>query len=74
VKQYEKVVRYVEEAVANAQLKVGDKLPSIRTLAKTLSLSHASVIKGYQHLEAEHWIYIIPKKRILPIGAVTGGH
>lgn len=61
MKQYEKALNAIQLSVENGQIKSGDKLPSIRELAQQLTLSPASIIKAYQHLESEHRVYVIPK-------------
>lgn len=61
MRQYEKVINYIQALYENGKLKTGTRLPSIRELSNSLALSPASVIKAYQLMEAGHRIYVIPR-------------
>ena len=40
---YRQLVRQVHEAVAFGRLKIGDQLPSLREVARTLAINHLTV-------------------------------
>ena len=50
----------IRQRVAARSLLPGDKLPSIRGLAKTLQMSHSTVVEAYERLVAEGAIYSRP--------------
>ena len=50
---YHQIVRQVKHAVASGRLKPGDRMPSQRDLAGKLIISHLTVKKAYDLLEAE---------------------
>jgi GntR family transcriptional regulator len=47
---YRQIVDQVRSAVANGQLAVGDRLPSVRTVAERLVINHNTVAKAYNDL------------------------
>nr|WP_028710702.1 PLP-dependent aminotransferase family protein [Paracoccus pantotrophus] len=51
--KYDQVVGYVQELVARGVVKQGDRLPSIRRLAKQLELSPITVQHGYDLLQSQ---------------------
>lgn len=51
-------------AIKNGTLKAGTQLPGSRALAKTLGVHRKTVIAGYEELDAQDWIQIIPRKPI----------
>ncbi len=50
---YRQIVRQIRHAVASGTLTPGDKLPSQRELARELVISHLTVKKAYEVLEAD---------------------
>lgn len=50
---FQQVVNAVKRAVATDRLRVGDKLPSVRELARELVINPNTIAKAYQALEAE---------------------
>jgi len=50
---FEQVVFQVKSAVARGELSSGDKLPSVRELAKELTINPNTVARAYQTLEAQ---------------------
>lgn len=50
---YRQIVAYVRRRVAGGQLKVGDELPSVRTLARSLGINPMTASKALGVLEAE---------------------
>lgn len=54
---YEQLYRKVVELVVKKQLSPGDKLPSVRELAKSLGVNPNTVSKALQNLERDGIIY-----------------
>jgi GntR family transcriptional regulator len=54
---YEQIALQVKGAVARGELAEGDKLPSVRELAREVSLNPNTVIRAYTCLEQEGIIY-----------------
>ena len=50
---YAQIAARVRVAVAAGELKAGDGLPSVRTLATRLRVNPATVVQAYRELEAE---------------------
>lgn len=50
---YAQIAARVRVAVAAGELKTGDGLPSVRTLATRLRVNPATVVQAYRELEAE---------------------
>ncbi len=48
---YSQVAEQTKRAIASGVLKAGQKLPSLRELAKELDISPLTVVKAYKHLE-----------------------
>jgi len=48
---YEQIIFQVKLLIANGELKVGDGLPSVRNLAKSLEVSTLSVQRAYTELQ-----------------------
>lgn len=57
---YEQLYRRVTELVVKRQLAPGDKLPSVRELAKSLGVNPNTVSKAFQSLERDGVIYSLP--------------
>lgn len=53
---YEQIVRQIKNLIMNGNLKDGDALPSIRTLAKELQISSITTKRAYEELERENYI------------------
>lgn len=49
---YEQIVRQVTFAIANGALGVGDLVPSVRDLARTLAVNPNTVARAYRELQA----------------------
>ncbi len=49
---YRQIVEQVKFKVASGQLKAGEKLPSIREMAKDLKINPRTVVKAYEELQA----------------------
>ena len=50
---YEQIIFQVKLLIANGELKIGDSIPSVRNLAKSLSVSTLSVQRAYTELQKE---------------------
>ncbi|MCB1095744.1 MAG: GntR family transcriptional regulator [Verrucomicrobiae bacterium] len=50
---YRQIMDQVRYFVASAVLKPGDKLPSIRSLARSLAVNPSTIVKAYTELEHE---------------------
>ena len=57
---YEQLYKRVVELTVKKQLRPGDKLPSVRELAKALGVNPNTVSKAFQNLEREGMIYSLP--------------
>mgnify|MGYP002153988818 CR=1 FL=1 len=53
---YEQIKNAIREEILNGKLKAGEKLPSVRNLARELSISILTVKKAYDELENEGFI------------------
>ena len=54
---YEQLYKKVVELILKKELKTGDKLPSVRELAKSLGVNPNTVSKAFQLLERDNVIY-----------------
>lgn len=59
--KYEIVIKHIKQSIKKGDLEPGDKLPSIRDLAKHFECSNATIIRAYVELERMHMIYSINK-------------
>lgn len=57
---YEQLYKKVIELTVQKQLSTGDKLPSVREMAKGLGVNPNTVSKAFQMLERDGLIYSIP--------------
>lgn len=55
------IIEDIKNQMANGLLTTGNKLPSVRQLAEQFSCSKNTVIRAYNELEKEHFIFSIPK-------------
>lgn len=60
-KKYELIIEHIEKLVELNQLKQGERLPPIRTMANRFNCNKSTVIRAYKELEMNHKIYAIPK-------------
>ncbi len=51
---YEQIRTQICAQIDSGELRVGDRLPPIRTLASELSVAAGTVARAYRELEAEH--------------------
>ena len=56
---YEQLYKKVVELILKDELKSGDKLPSVRELAKSLGVNPNTVSKAFQLLERDNVIYTL---------------
>lgn len=59
---YEQVKEQIKDAIVANELKAGDKLPSIRLLAKDLGISVITTKSAYEELEKEGYVETIAAK------------
>lgn len=59
---YEQVKKQIKEQIIDGTLKSGEKLTSIRTLAKDLGISIMTIKKSYDELENEGFIELVQGK------------
>lgn len=59
---YQQIVDAIRQDIINGTLAEGDALPSIRMLAKDLSVSVITTKKAYELLEAQGYIQTQPQK------------
>lgn len=59
---YEQIRDQITRFINLGILNVDDKLPSVRQLAQELGINPNTVQKAYQELEAQGYIYTMPKK------------
>lgn len=59
---YEYLYRRIRQDILNGALTAGDRLPSKRALSEHLQVSVITVEGAYQQLEAEGYIYALPRK------------
>ena len=57
---YEQVEEQIKQKIVTGELKAGESLPSIRTLARDLTTSVITIKRAYQELESGGWIYTRP--------------
>jgi GntR family transcriptional regulator len=56
---YQQLVDGVKGALAKGLLSPGERLPSVRDLAATMTLNHNTVARAYQELERERLIEVV---------------
>lgn len=59
---YEQLMSQIKASVINGDLKPGDALPSVRTLAAELKISALTVKKSYDRLEEEGFVITVHGK------------
>lgn len=59
---YEQIYLYIRNEIKNGDLKIKDKLPSTRVLAKLLMVSRSTTQMAYDQLQAEGYIEAVPHK------------
>lgn len=56
---YEQIVENYKEQIINKVLKTDDKMPSVRDLAKELTINPNTIQKAYRELEYQGYIYSV---------------
>lgn len=59
---YEQITEQIKEEVINGQLKPGDMLPSMRSLAKSLRISVITTQKAYEDLQRDGYVETVAGK------------
>lgn len=59
---YEQICTQIKNAVLAGELRPGDALPSIRSLAKDLRVSVITTKRAYDELEKDGYLYTVPGK------------
>lgn len=67
--KYLVVEQYVRSAIQSGLFQHDERLPSIRRLQQELSVSKNTVIRAYQELEAQGWVYSVERSgyRVKPV-------
>lgn len=61
---YEQIGKQIKNMIVNGELKKGDSLPSIRSLAADLKISVITTKRAYEDLEKEGMVYSVPGKGV----------
>ncbi len=69
---YEQLMDRIKSAIISGELKEGDALPSVRSLAAELRISALTVKKAYDKLEEEHFIVTVHGKGSFVAATDTG--
>ncbi len=59
---YQQIVDHIKKLITTEEMAIGDKLPSIRNLAKELQVSAITTKRAYEELEKEKFITTVPSK------------
>lgn len=59
---YEQITKQIKGMIIKGELKEGDELPSIRSLARELQISVITTKRAYEELEGEGFIETVPGK------------
>lgn len=59
---YEQIKEQIKSKIISNELKVGEMLPSIRSLAKDLRISVITTKNAYEQLEKEGYVETVPAK------------
>ncbi|MBB5178811.1 MULTISPECIES: PLP-dependent aminotransferase family protein [Planococcus] len=69
--KYSQIMNEIKEEITNGTLRAGTKIPSIRYLSEKYACSKNTIIKAYNELEKQHYIYSIPKSGFFVVNDVT---
>ncbi|GGG54318.1 aminotransferase-like domain-containing protein [Paenibacillus radicis (ex Gao et al. 2016)] len=72
MKKYLAIITDMEQQIADGAFKQGQKLPSVRSAAKTYGCSVSTVIRAYEELERRHAIYSIPQSGYYVVEKAAG--
>lgn len=59
---YTQIVDGFREQIRSGILQIGDKLPSVRELAQSLTINPNTIQRAYRELEMSGWIATVPGK------------
>lgn len=59
---YEQVIDKFKHLILSGALKEGDSMPSVRSLASSLSINPNTIQRAYARLEQDGWIYTVSGK------------
>lgn len=59
---YVQIMDGLRQQITSGVLRQGDKLPSVREMAGTLSINPNTIQRSYRQLEMEGWIATVPGK------------
>lgn len=59
---YEQIISQIRQQINSRILQEGDRLPSVRELASSLSINPNTIQRAYRELEASGWIVSLPGK------------
>ncbi len=59
---YEQIISQICQQIKSGILRDGDRLPSVRELASSLSINPNTIQRAYRELEASGWIVSLPGK------------
>lgn len=59
--KYEVILSYIKSEISKNNIKIGEKLPSLRSICNKFQCSKITAVKVYDILEKEHIAYSIPK-------------
>ncbi|MCQ4636776.1 PLP-dependent aminotransferase family protein [Anaerovorax odorimutans] len=73
---YLQLYDYIKEAILSGEIRAGEKLPSLRSLSRSLGLSMTTVELAYSQLTVEGYIYSKPQSgyyagNVLPTETIT---
>ena len=69
---YTQIFDGVREQILTGILQPGDKLPSVRELAGTLTINPNTIQRSYRELESQGWIATVPGKGCFVQGVPAG--
>ena len=69
---YTQIIDGFKEQISTGVLQSGDKLPSVRELAASLSINPNTIQRAYRQLEMESWIATVPGKGCFVCGIPEG--
>ena len=69
---YSQIVGGFRDRITAGVLEPGDKIPSVRELATSLTINPNTIARAYRELEAEGWIATVPGKGCFVCGVPEG--
>ena len=69
---YVQIMDGLRQQITAGVLRTGDRLPSVRELALTLSINPNTIQRSYRQLEMEGWIATVPGKGCFVCAVPTG--